>query len=355
MNLVCLFVLSLSWGLHIIRKLLKDNRHQKIVHDSRLCSHQRIWEDEMKNFHSNFTKNLLCLVICLNECGVSIFAMCNELLELPSVIRESRDGYMKVSIIHGVHVLDLLLDNPTYRLTNLLTTLCFATTLATVRILTEFLVYQYSYYKPFLPLKFHIAIYLYTFIALFIMGMTRSLLILHYICIVLVIIREYILFVIASRKLCLFLKQRLTDAIYHENQSKYIILYYRTTYQNYKLCWKFFTMSFCILIVGLSLYCLHPVVMKLIESVWLHSVEYQQDHPRMVEYEVIYDSIIGAIELILLAIGTTLLLIPCIIVTCKMILKRIRAIIRPDVTMYSFATAQKNLFEKNHSAYYYSR
>ena len=121
----------------------------------------------------------------------------------PSVIRESRNGYLEVSITHGIHTLDLLLNNPTSSFTNLLTTLCLATTIVTVRILTEFLVYQYSYYKPFLPLKFHIAIYLYTFIALFIMGMTRSLLILYYICIVLVIIREYILFVIASRKLCL--------------------------------------------------------------------------------------------------------------------------------------------------------
>ena len=82
-NLICIFVLSLSWGLYIIKKLLKDYGHQKIVHDSRLCNHPRIWENDMKNFHSNLTKNLLCLVICLSECGISIFIMCHELLKLP--------------------------------------------------------------------------------------------------------------------------------------------------------------------------------------------------------------------------------------------------------------------------------
>ena len=354
LNVLCLFVFSLSWGLYLLRKLLKDYKHKNIVHDSRRNSRQRIWENDMKIFHTNRTKDLLCLVICLSECGLSFFIMCNELLKLPLIIRESKNGYMKVSTIHGVHSLDLLLDESTSRFTNLLVTLCFATTLVTVRILTEFLLYQYSFYKLFLSLKLDIAISLNTFMALFIMGITRSLLILYYICIVFVMIREFIIFVIASKKLCLCLKQRLTDAIYHENQSKYIVHYYRTIYQDYKICWKFFTVAFCILIIGLSFYCLHPVVMKLSESVWLNSVEYRQNHHRMVEYEIIYDSVIGAIELLLLAFGSTLQMIPCFIVSCRMILKSICGIMRPDKMVSSFATAHKNLFDKNYSAYYNS-
>ena len=352
LNLLCLFVFSLSWAFYLLRKILKDYKHQKIVHKSRRNIHQRIWENDMKNFHSNLTKNILCVVICLSECGISFFIMFNILLKLPTVIPKSKNGFLKVSTIHGVHSFDLLLNGLTSRITNLLATLCFATTLVTVRILTEFLVYQYSYYKPFYSFKLDIAVFLYTFIALFIMGITRSLLTLYYICIVIVIIREFIIFVIASKKLCLSLKQHLTDAIYHENQSKYVILYYRTTYQNYKVCWRLFAVAFFFLIIGLSLYCLHPVVMKLSESVWLHSVEYKQNHPQMVEYEILYDSIIGAIELVLLAVGSTFQVIPCIIVSCRVILKRICGIVRPDMMEYSFATAHKHLFEKNYSAYH---
>ena len=89
------------------------------------------------------------------------------------------------------------------------------------------MVYQYSYYKDLLKLNLEIYIALTCLSTLFIIATLFKLLMIYNVCVVLILLKEYIQLIVEGRKLRLLLRQRLYDAVNHENQSHFVILYYQ--------------------------------------------------------------------------------------------------------------------------------
>ena len=126
------------------------------------------------------------------------------------------------------------LGRSSFRFTNSITTTSLCSMAFFIRILTQYMIYQYSYYKYLLKLNLNVYISLTCLSVLFIIATLFKLLAVYNICIVLILFYEYIKLIIEGRKLHLLLRQHLYDAVNHENQSNFVILYYQIAYKEYK-------------------------------------------------------------------------------------------------------------------------
>ena len=100
------------------------------------------------------------------------------------------------------------------------------------------MVYQYSYYKPYLNLKLELYISINCYVALILLMVVFEFNHLCLICCLFLIFYELIRCVIAGRELSLLLRQRLYDAIRHENQNNFVILYYKIAHKEYRTCYS---------------------------------------------------------------------------------------------------------------------
>ena len=267
-NFVIICILSISWAFYFVRKLWKDYRKEKITFKMRGNQPEYLWINAMENFKSNRIKNMFLLAICLSE---TVYTL--SILFLAYV-------RLKSSILSGFGIdMEMWTENPSFSFPaydELIGTVFLRTTWSFmiiplsalaffIRILTQYMVYQYSYYKPHLNIKFQVYISLTPLLVLFLLVTVFKLITVCSICIVLLLVYEYILLIIASRKLCLLLRQHLYDAIRHENQSKLVILYYQIAYKEYKYCSTIMSIALFAQFTGACLYLLSQIVIHFVE------------------------------------------------------------------------------------------
>ena len=208
-----------------------------------------------------------------------------------------------------------------------------------IRILTQYMVYQYSYYKPHLNIKFEVYITFTCFLILFLLVTAFELFTVYNICIVLLLIHEYILLIIASRKLCSLLRQHLNDAIQHENQSKLVILYYQIAYKEYKYCSTIMFISLFAQSIGASLYLLNQVVIKFVSE--------DSSYPSIAK-PILCTSLL---QIILISIGTSIQFILYLIVSIRRLARCIYRRINLNHSVASSSHSLQPLIEKHNSAY----
>ena len=359
-NFLFILLLSSSWSLYLVRRLMKDYRKEKLKSKLRMSMDRNVWENSMNNFKSNRIKNSFLLVVCLSEVGATISLICRIVYIFDQSISEIHSIQEAVTIKESYELaceiadyLSLELDH-TYRIYNTITVLSVYSTALFLRILTQYMIYQYSYYKLHLNFKTELIVPLYVILLLFIMGIISQLIMIFYICVVLVIIRELILLFIGNKKLCLLLKQRLNDAILHENQPGYVILYYRLAYREYKYSSRIFLVAFSLQIIGLSLYCIQPLVMAIV----LDSTHYvsfdREDYFDLQAFYLslgMYDLIVNSIEVVLLTLGTSLQIILYLIVSLRRLTRNVYNKIRQTGKFSSTSPSIRILIERNQSAY----
>ena len=202
----------------------------------------------------------------MSECAVSFTIVCSVVNLISSFDSINHSNYTMESFMidldlaygfsDGYWVYTNLVSDTGYRISNAITILSMYSVALFLRILTQYMVYQYSFYTSHKNVKFEIVLSLYCLLALFIMGFFSTFLMLFHICIVFAVFYEFIRIVIANQRLCLLLKQRLNDAIRHENQLYNVILYYRLAYRDYKYSSTVFLIAFLIQNLGLSLFCI---------------------------------------------------------------------------------------------------
>ena len=344
-NFVIILVLSLLWAFFLIRTLWKDHRKEKISFKLRNTVPEYQWLNTMNNFRSNRIKNCLLLAICLSESGITLMLVSNQLLNAVLILGENVEDKFKFLISSTVIVVsNYELEISTYTrlyIISILTTTCLLAFL--IRILTQYMVYQYSYYKPRLNLKFEIYISLSCLFFLFFMATFLRLLKTFNVCIVFLLCYEYILLVIASRKLCLLLKQRLSDAITHEYQSNYVILYYRIGYKDYKICSTVMLIALFAQYLGISLICFLTVFNAVNRDPYLCLDEL------LAQYIVI--SCINSIELTLLTLGTSIQILVYMIVSFRRLFRCIRYRININGSISSQRSSIQSMIERNYMAY----
>ena len=227
-----------------------------------------------------------------------------------------------------------------------------------IRNLTQYLVYQYSYYKfPFL-FKFKLAISLLIIVSLFICGVVRQLVLIHFICIVLVVIYEFICICIATKKPRLLLTQRLNDAIMHENQSTGVIRYYKIANKDYKLFSTVLLIALFYQTIAFSILCINPIVVTIIAfpNSWIESIlnPPQKDigaHFSTHHIAVACNLIVSSIEEILITTGYSLQVIPYFLVSFIRLIRNIKKRVIANRNIPGENSLLTELIEENQIAY----
>ena len=166
--------------------------------------------------------------------------------------------------MNGSITYERLVDFPRFRIAHAITTVSAHSVITCLRILTQYMVCQYCFYKSHVNLKLEVLITFQRLIVFFIMGLFVLFVNIFNICIVLSLLYETILLFISSRKLCHLLQQRLRDADTHENQPRGVINYYIVAYRDFRCSSTVFLIGFVIQNTGTFLYCLHPIMMGLV-------------------------------------------------------------------------------------------
>ena len=206
------------------------------------------------------------------------------------------------------------------------------------------MVYQYSYFKPCLNLKFEIYISLSCLFFLFSMATFLQLLMIFYVCTVFLLFYEYILLIIASRKLCLLLKQRLSDAILHENQSNNVIHYYRIGYKDYKICSTVMLIALFFQYSSASLYSIEIILFALLQDITM---------PNQLVYQNVYFvfAYMDILILILIALGTSIQILVYMIVSFRRLFRYIKSRININRQLSSQRSFIQSMIERNYTAY----
>lgn len=347
-NLMSILIFSTLWAFYLSTRLWKDYRRERITSKLRNSYPEYILKNAMENFRSNRIKNTLLLAICLSELGVAISIVFSVAKLIPFSVSEGIGNQIKFWLqnpfVSFPKYENLVGDTP-YRFANTFTTISICSMAFFIRILTQYMVYQYSYYKPYLNLKFQVTISLTCLLCLFFMAMVFQLIMIYNICIVLILFYEYLILLFESRKLCLLLQQHLHDAILHENQSKSIILYYRIVYKDYKYCSTIMLIALIAQFMGTSLYLLNQLVDKLFEDEYIYSSVHEYISIDYTETGTLL------IELIMISIGTSIQILTYSIVTIRRIFRYIYKRIKLKHQASSIRAALQPLIEENNSAY----
>ena len=348
-----ILICSIIWAQYLVRTLWRDSKKEKINSRSRNKVLEDQWLNEMKNFRSNRIKNSLLLIICLIEIAMHALLICNVLQIV--VTFEVKGGSLKDyihSLVYGKEEFasyDYLEKLTSIRIYSIGGTLAFYTLTFFIRIVTKYIVYQYSYFKLYLNMKLEIYIRCTCLIFLFFMGGILKLLMIYFMCIVLLLSYEYIGIVIESRKLRFLLKQRLSDAILHENQSQYVIRYYRIGYKDYKICSIVMLIALFAQCLGVSLYCIYIVVWKLFQDY----LEYVGNSDEFLVHKTMISilSIVNAFIPILLALGISIQTFVYLIASIRRLFRFIKSRININGKLSSQRSSIQSMIERNNMAY----
>ena len=193
---------------------------------------------------------------------------------------------------------------------------------------------------------------------IFILGMVRPFIILHYVVVVSGVCIEFVVILIATRSLRELLIKRYSDAKVHEHQPARIIEYYKSGWKQYKFYSSILLVAFCIQLIGFTIYCIHPIVMiivsypgtwrsKLIFGVRTGTKIDLQSHP----IERMYNLVICSIEELSLALGLTLKVLPSLFVLIYKLFRYVKDQRGVDMHQPHPYISIKSLIDRNNEAY----
>ena len=149
-NAILILTLSTSWAIYLIQKILKDYKIEKMQTKLRNSYPEHFWSNAMKNFKSNRTKNILILAICVSEVIINTVLFYDKYDHF--IIKETNfpnEGWFTNVMKSGIISSDVTY---TYFSYSIFCTYTFFECVSTflIRILTQHMVYQYSYYMTYL-------------------------------------------------------------------------------------------------------------------------------------------------------------------------------------------------------------
>ena len=362
-NFIVILFLSISWSVYLFNELLKISLEYRNALKSRNFISEHQWLHDIRNLYSKKVKNIFLIAICLSECIIFLSILVYEILymyarhvKIQNIIPFSSS--FKISSFSVDFGFYNSMNHTQLRFFKTLTTTSMYVLFLLIRILTQYLVHQYSYYKFPFRFKFKLAISLLIIFSLFICGVVRQLELIHFICIVLVVIYEFICICIATKKLRLLLTQRLNDAITHENQSTGVIRYYKIANKDYKLFSTVLLIALFFQTIAFSIFCIHPIVVTIIAfpDSWIESILYlpQKDiaaHFYTHHIVVAYNLIVCTLEEVFCIIGFTLQAIPYLLVSLIRLIRNIKKKVIANRISPELNPLLTELIEENQVAY----
>ena len=321
-NIFLMLILSTLWAFYFIQKIWKDYRYEKMHSKLRNSFQEQLWLNRMQNFKSNRIKNIILLAICVSETVMTVIIVYDKFRdyvfnETYNPEKDAKTGLL-VFISCGSFV--------SYRIyATLAMGECVLTFL--IRILTQYMVYQYSYYKPYLNLKVEFYISITCYIPLIFSVLVLKLEKLFLICCLILLFYELTWSAIAGRKLSLLLRQRLHDSR-QENQGNSVIRYYEIVRKEFRMC-------FSILLV----------------SIFLQSLAIAILHTRLFFlYYGYYYLVLPLLATVLFTFGNGIQMLPYLIVSLRSAFHHIRNRRKHNHRSFEIPT-MKRLIEKNYFSY----
>ena len=344
LNFFTVLFFSTLWALYLIPKLWKDYRNEKITSKLRNNQPEYLWINKMENFKSNRIKNIFLFCICLSEIGATIAIVFSITLQIPLFFSDgARLDLLLQDPSTSFPIYCELIESSIFRFICSITTTSICASVFFIRILTQYMVHQYSYYKDLLKLNFKVYISLTCLSIIFLMATLYTLLTIYNICIVLILSYEYIQLIIESRKLHLLLRQRLFDAVNHENQSNSVILYYQIAYKEYKYCSTIMLVALFAQYTGVSIYLLKQFVLNFIEQCSYRCTVFSHIN--------LYSEFTGFSQLILITFGTSIQIVLYLIVSIRRLFRYIYKRVNLNKQISSSRSSLQLLIAKHNLAY----
>ena len=321
-NITLILILSTLWAFYFIQKIWKDYRNEKVYSKLRNSFPEHIWLNKMQNFKSNRIKNILLLTICVSETIMTIIIVYDKFRCYVFNETYQPEKNVKTGLL-------VLISCGSFISFRIYATLALAGCVITflIRILTQYMVYQYSYYKPYLNLKLELYISIICYFALISLVVVLDFEKLFLICCLFLLFYEFTQSAIAGRKLSPLLLQRLDDAR-HEYQGENVILYYEIAHKEFRTC-------FSIMLVNL----------------FLQSLAISILHLRLFFFDYgYYYMVLPLFATVLFTFGNSIQMLPYLIVSFRRIFRYIRNR-RNRNHRCSEISSRKHLIEENYSAY----
>ena len=361
---VSLSILSIIWLIYFSRKLVKDYKIYKQTLESKNLISEYQFRNYLRNFVSHRVKNIFLMFICVSELILITSIIVYEVGRF-DVLHTRKRAENMTSSIRFTSQFDFSRRyyysriNIISRLSTILTSISMYLLFISVRILTQYMVHKYAFYKSELKLKCKMVVSLISILILVTLGLIPSLLFLHFILMVPVVAYEFFLILIATKKLRLFLKQRLSDA-FHEYQSRDVIRYYSIISREYRYCSIVLLTALLFHLIGFSILNIHPLVMTCIsfKSNWSNVLIYGTDQRMYVSIHFdknafIYNRIVCSIAQIMMTLGISLQIIPYLFVSIRRAKRYIEKKRKLDKQISSMNSLIEKLIRQNNDAYMY--
>ena len=210
------------------------------------------------------------------------------------------------------------------------------------------MIYQYSYYKPYLNLKLEFYVSIICFVSWPFQILVFDFLYVPVFFSIFLLSYEFIQCVISGRKLSRLLRQRLYDAIRHENQNKCVILYYKIAHKEFRLCFSIMLVAIFLHLLVISLGLLSDVSLSFSSSVLNYENVYYFTEPIFIGFLPDFiEPMIGP----LFTFGSSLQLLTYLIVSFRRIIRSIRNRRIQNRELRFYRSSLKPLIEKNNLAY----
>ena len=347
-----LFLLSISWSFYLLIQIIRDTK--KLKNELKTSKHQFQMENKLKNFISNRVKKILLIIICMSECALMVSIFLYQIGKF-QIISQGKPENRSLVSFHQFHIEERYLNSLTNNVIHVsvvITSSAICSNFLFIRILIQYLIHQYSYYKSPLKMKRKLISAVSLLLILSILGLIRPLILIQYTLTVLMLIYEFIFIAILTKNLSKLLKQRFNDALLHEYQHHHIILYYRIAYTDFKNFSVVLLLAFFFQVIAYTINFIHPIIMILVTQPDVElNVLFTIPKTSMTihhNFSYQYDSVISLIGSIFLFIGYTLLLAPYSAVS----LIRLYRYITKQRTYTSIQKSKiKKLLLNNHDAY----
>ena len=276
------FILSLCWSLYFI--IVMINRYNKkntlITNDTR----EEVVTNILENVKNHRNKRCVLLAICLCECALMF-----SLLALPfthylreKITHVSPHHHFSSNITPFRRLSFAYSDSLFNKWTRYESTVAFnffLSLLILVRILTQYMVSCYSFYKTNYSLSYHLIRSVIILILLTLMGLFQFTVCLFRFIYCIYTIYEFVLFLRVSRKLRTILYKRYFDAKVHENQSIHVVSYFRTAQKEYKISSSLLSLALFGHVAAVCMVSLHQIIVVIL------------NHPTNIAYILIGDDL----------------------------------------------------------------
>ena len=321
----CIFTLSLIWNFYIIYQMMRDKQVFKRIKKLKNTMRESEFNKILDNANIRRTKNLIFLVICLCEYGISLLIL--------------------VDIVLGnVHLVDLMLQRPHSlpytcvrnvfhvalfsifgRIRVMLFSMSFYSVITCVRLLTEFLSCKYDYYetKPYLCIRILLS---FCIVPVFLLiGLFRQLFLFSFIGIVLALMYQFIQLCFAVRKLKRLLYKRLFDAQHLECQPRFVVNYFRRAHWNFKYASTILLIALFLQTLGYSIIYIYSIISMLVyfPLTWLDIILYGIEEVHTCIIADRFNDFTTDLVYIIITLGTIMHVLPYLLVSIRLLCRNI--------------------------------